>query len=80
MFVLYATETINMFSLMDSCHSGSAFDLKYYLNPQMNQSQTTQNEMKASIVMISGCKDDQYSQSSVFMGNGMVLCHMHFYI
>ena len=62
-------ETINMFSLMDSCHSGSAFDLKYYLkSPNESVTKTTQNEMKASIVMISGCKDDQYSQSSVFNG------------
>tara|TARA_B100000424_G_C22939394_1_gene499865 strand:- start:733 stop:1683 length:951 start_codon:yes stop_codon:yes gene_type:complete len=59
--------TITLFSLMDSCHSGSAFDLKYYLkNP--NELTTTKHgmDMNAEVIMISGCRDDQYGQSCVF--------------
>lgn len=59
--------TVNLFSIMDSCHSGSSFDLKYYLkNINEPVTETTQSDINANVVMFSGCRDDQYSQSSVF--------------
>jgi len=60
-------KTITLFSLMDSCHSGSAFDLKYYLkNPSETTTTTSQQEIGAEVIMISGCADEQYSQSYMF--------------
>ena len=59
--------TITLFSLMDSCHSGTSFDLKYYLK-NINQEVTEANydSINANIVMISGCKDEQYGESYKF--------------
>lgn len=59
--------TITLFSLMDSCHSGTSFDLKYYLK-NINQTVTEANydSINANIVMISGCKDEQYGESYKF--------------
>ena len=59
--------TITLFSLMDSCHSGTSFDLKYYLK-NINQSvtETNKEETGANVVMISGCKDEQYAESYKF--------------
>ena len=63
----YLPASTNLFSLMDSCHSGSAFDLRYYLKSE-NQTVTKarQSDLRANVVMLSGCKDEQYSESSVF--------------
>ena len=59
--------SVKLFSLMDSCHSGSAFDLKYYMkNANESTTITTVPDMQADIFMISGCRDDQYGQSCVF--------------
>lgn len=59
--------TIKLFSLMDSCHSGSAFDLKYYLkNPNESAHITSQHDINANVIMISGCKDEQYGESHLF--------------
>ena len=59
--------TITVFSLMDSCHSGTSFDLKYYLK-NINEpiTETTKEATNANIVMISGCKDEQYGESYKF--------------
>lgn len=59
--------TITLFSLMDSCHSGSVFDLQYYLKePNKSVQLSNQPALNAEIIMISGCKDEQYGQSYVF--------------
>ncbi len=59
--------TITVFSLMDSCHSGTSFDLKYYLK-NINEpiTETNKEATNANIVMISGCKDEQYGESYKF--------------
>ena len=59
--------TITVFSLMDSCHSGTSFDLKYYLK-NINQpiTETNKEATNANVVMISGCKDEQYGESYKF--------------
>lgn len=65
----YLPSTVSLFSLMDSCHSGSAFDLKYYLKSSNNSvTKTRQSDLNACVLMLSGCKDEQYSESSVFGG------------
>ncbi len=65
----YLPKSTTLFSLMDSCHSGSAFDLKYYLK-SMNQTvtKTRQSDLNANVLMFSGCRDEQYSESSKFQG------------
>lgn len=59
--------TIKLFSLMDSCHSGSAFDLKYYMKSATeSMTVTSVPDLEADIFMLSGCRDDQYGQSYMF--------------
>lgn len=63
----YLPASSNLFSLMDSCHSGSAFDLRYFLkSANQTVTKTRQSNLRANVVMLSGCKDEQYSESSVF--------------
>ncbi len=65
----YLPASTNLFSLMDSCHSGSAFDLKYYLkSANETVTKTIQGDLRANVLMLSGCKDEQFSESSVFEG------------
>ena len=65
----YLPKSTTLFSLMDSCHSGSAFDLKYYLkSANTSVTKTRQSDLNANVLMFSGCRDDQYSESSKFEG------------
>ena len=65
----FMPSSITLFSLMDSCHSGTAFDLKYYLkSPNNPVTKTRQTDLNAYVLMLSGCKDEQFSQSSKFNG------------
>ena len=52
---------------MDSCHSGTSFDLKYYLK-NINEpiTETNKEATNANVLMISGCKDEQYGESYKF--------------
>lgn len=66
-FFSFMPASTSLFSLMDSCHSGSAFDLRYYLKSvNKTVTKTNQGNIKANILMLSGCKDEQYSESSKF--------------
>ena len=66
---------VKLFSLLDSCNSGSAFDLKYIVKetkpPTSNVYTYSFTESKkyaitkADVCMLSGCRDDQYSVDTV---------------
>lgn len=58
---------VNLFMLFDSCFSGTVVDLKYnYLQDSNNTTINPNNlETKGNVVMISGCKDNQYSADTV---------------
>lgn len=56
-------KNVTLFVLIDACHSGSILDLKYAYKCGKKTSYTTQNkpDSMCNVVMISGCKDDQFS-------------------
>lgn len=55
-------EDVQLFALIDSCHSGTAMDLRYnYLENDNITIINKVNETKGNVFMISGCKDDQTS-------------------
>jgi metacaspase-1 len=61
-------EGVELFALIDSCHSGTALDLKYnYLDSENSENSENitinpnVNETKGQAIMISGCSDPQYS-------------------
>lgn len=61
-----------LFSAIDACHSGTAFDLPYNLYIDKSNKSTfslqkieRRPETDASIVMLSGCRDDQTSLDAV---------------
>lgn len=61
-----------LFAVFDSCHSGSVLDLKYMYNPNTNKLENTnesKDELLPSVLLISGCKDEQFSQE-VTTSNG----------
>jgi metacaspase-1 len=62
-------EGVQLFSLIDSCHSGTILDLKYnYLDTENSQNITINSnvkETKGQAIMISGCSDPQYSIDAV---------------
>jgi metacaspase-1 len=52
--------------IIDACHSGTCFDLKWTLKTKVDNSFTLDkydnySETKGTVIMISGCKDDQTS-------------------
>lgn len=66
----------NLFAVFDSCHSGSVLDLKYLYDCQSNSLKNIDNkdDLIPSIILISGCKDDQFSQevTSSIGSNGIL--------
>jgi len=51
-----------MFVLMDCCHSGSNMDLPYYLeNDKIQKREDTTDKIKANVIKLSGCLDNQVS-------------------
>lgn len=62
---------VSLFSLIDSCFSGTALDLKYnYLNSDFGNTETiNQKEIdtQGNIIMISGCNDKQTSADNSFL-------------
>ena len=58
------------FAVMDCCHSGSAFDLRYVYNaPAYGTLTFSQNEKypatNGSVIMLSGCKDTQTAADTI---------------
>jgi metacaspase-1 len=62
-------KTCKVFALIDSCNSGTAMDLKYK-HKYGDERVTIESDknLKAEIIMISGCKDDQYSSDAYISG------------
>jgi len=56
------TTKSKLFAVFDSCHSGSVLDLKYVFNNSNFDKVKDEEDLQPSIVLISGCKDEQYSQ------------------
>lgn len=48
-------------SVLDCCHSGTAFDLKYTYSSGSDFTSTAAEELSGRVVMISGCQDPQTS-------------------
>lgn len=65
----YLNPDVNMFAIVDSCHSGTVLDLKYSFD---NNSSTVVNESyketKGNVILLSGCRDDQLS-TEAYMNN-----------
>ena len=59
---VYLKPNVTFFAILDSCHSGTALDLKYqYLDYSENPKNI---ETAGNVIMISGCRDDQYSSDA----------------
>ena len=55
---------VTLVIIIDACHSGTVFDLKYLYNCDRKNTYSVQgilSETKCKVVMISGCKDEQTS-------------------
>jgi hypothetical protein len=54
-----------LFSIFDSCHSGTILDLKYTFSESVGKLTINEDEkyidINPNIILMSGCKDDQYS-------------------
>jgi hypothetical protein len=63
-------ENVTLFSMFDSCFSGTVLDLKYQYLDSLNYDNYMENskqlETKGNVLMISGCNDNQTSADSVF--------------
>lgn len=62
-FINKLPSNVKLFMLIDGCHSGTMCDLKYNYNIDAKNTFRTSknNETKCKCVMISGCKDSEYS-------------------
>lgn len=58
-----------LFAIFDSCHSGTVLDLKYTFSENAGKLTINDEEkyidMNPNIIMISGCKDNQYSEETL---------------
>ena len=53
---------VNMFSIFDSCHSGTVLDLKYsFDNNVITTVNESYKETKGNVILLSGCRDNQES-------------------
>ena len=53
--------------LMDACHSGTLSDLRYkYISGNKNSIENNKSRVNAKVLLLSGCKDMQTSDDSVF--------------
>jgi len=54
---------VKFFALIDACHSGTMFDLRYKVTgePPVNTLVNAASSESSSAMLISGCKDNQYS-------------------
>jgi hypothetical protein len=71
-FIYKLPRNVKLTILIDACHSGSAMDLKYNYAIDKLNTYTVHGNMpnsKCSIVMISGCKDDQTSSDAYLKDN-----------
>jgi hypothetical protein len=60
---------VNMFSIFDSCHSGTVLDLKYsFDNNVITTVNESYKETKGNVILLSGCRDDQFS-AEAYMNN-----------
>jgi len=66
-FIDKLPSNVKLTMLIDACHSGTSFDLRYIYNVGNNggYSVTGNNKVsKANVTMISGCKDSQTSSDA----------------
>ncbi|MEX0595891.1 MAG: caspase family protein [Candidatus Paceibacterota bacterium] len=60
---------VTLFCLFDCCNSGTVLDLKYQYLESLNYDNFTENdrnlETKGNVILLSGCRDDQYSYESL---------------
>lgn len=58
-------KNVTLFALFDSCHSGTVLDLKYQYLDSLQNNTNTQNtqetETPGTVIMLSGCTDEQTS-------------------
>lgn len=66
--------------IIDSCHSGTACDLKYrYLGNSSNMIENIKRDIKCNVLMLSGCTDAQYSADAYIESNfvgAMTYCYL----
>lgn len=56
----------SMISIIDSCHSGTMFDLNYrYISGIKNVKENNNRKILSNIIMVSGCMDSQTSADAV---------------
>lgn len=69
----YLKEKVTLFCLFDCCNSGTALDLKYQYLENLNYDNFTENpytlETKGNVILLSGCRDDQYSYETILGSN-----------
>ena len=71
-FIDRLPSNVNLVLMIDACHSGTAFDLKYNMvvNNSNTYKMTRDTHSKCSVVMISGCTDLQTSADAYIMLGG----------
>jgi hypothetical protein len=66
-------KNVTLFCLFDCCNSGTALDLKYQYLENLNYDNFTENqytlETNGNVILLSGCRDDQYSYETVLGNN-----------
>lgn len=61
---------VNVFMVMDACHSGTVCDLKYNYTSGNNISNNIKyKDTRCNVIMISGCKDEQVSMDAFIEGS-----------
>ena len=70
----YGNPDTNIIALFDSCNSGTALDLRYQINDNITKNNITKNnitendkntETPCNTLLISGCRDDQFSIETI---------------